>query len=468
MLSGWCFDSDCESAVFVDVSEGKGKVDRINPCIDRNDVSEMEEGAPIACGFHTYLPMSGKLNNGASVELEFSNGKDRTLKIEQEVTNIREYLNGLNSNLNLSEIKQSKLDNLLLNESERIHHVKGMKSSPIYLVIDPSGACNLECPICQANIMRKSGYSMKMMAGGTFEKIMDRFGDTMIMADLANWVEPFLNENTSDFIRTMKEKEIYVASSSNFNTQYTDENLEAIVLSGLDRITAVLDGATQETYVKHRQNGSLSLALENIQKLVAKRKECGRKTPRVRWRYRLFDWNKDEIESARKTADEIGCDEFEVTAGEPFKDYTPSFEDRNISAMDAMTPEINELMVKYYKEREEKNMYFGCDHLYHQIVINANGTIHPCRYVHEPRHLFGSILIKRTVFKTAHKHDPFNSAYHKNARGVFSRKPMSGFPGYDPCLNCWIVTDEDRKGYVPSALNFFSAFELLTGKELKT
>ncbi|MFH2002351.1 MAG: radical SAM/SPASM domain-containing protein [Planctomycetota bacterium] len=352
---------------------------------------------------------------------------------------------------------RGKLSNLLLNETERIHHVKGVRSSPIYLRLDPSWACTLDCPFCHANLLKKRGFSRKEMNAGTFQNIMDRFGKDLIAARLGTWGEPFLNPAVTGYIRAMKEYGIHVSADSHLNHDWTDDDIGEIISSGLDLLVASIDGATQESYVRYRKGGSLDRALENVRTIVQKKREIRRETPRIRWQYLLFDWNEGEVEMARKLSEESGCDEFVAKRGDTFEPYTPFLEYRDNSFMDSMTPGIRERMTRFCKERNEKKEYFGCDLLYHQLVIHADGSIHPCAYVHEPRVLYGSVHLKKDVFNTAH---------YKNARRLFIQPPPQECQGYNPCLNCTVVTDDHHEGYVPGDMDFFSAFELLTGEKL--
>lgn len=456
-LSGQCLERHRGESITIDIFEGDHKIGSLSPRLDQHDDSGRNTNDPVDLAFHAYLQTDKRLDDGIDVKLEFKNQSESFLDVTQKVTGIHDYFSSHIDSLGISEIKKSKLTNLLLNETERIHHIKGVESSPIYLLIGPSWLCNLDCHCCQVNAMRKAGYSSETMDNEIFQKILERFGEKMVMASLTNGGEPFLNENIAEYIRALKAYEIHVTIGSHFNIQFSEGDIDNIVLSGLDHITAFLDGATQESYAKYRQAGSLNLALENIQKIIKKKRDHHKETPRIQWQFQLFEWNSHEVEMARKMSVELGFDEFEVKKGDVSMKDAPSLELRDNSFMDSMKPDIRNLMAKYCNERNENKQYFGCDHLYHQMVVNADGSVHPCCHTHELNHLFGFVQSKKDIF---------NVALYKNARGLFSKYPANECQGYDPCLNCWIVTDDEHKGYVSSALDFFSAYEIITGQPL--
>jgi len=454
MLSGWCYSLENPDPIVLHVSVDQEKIAQVTPDRKRQDLVGLYEGAPLECGFHLYLPIHKRLNTGETVDLEIAAGS-RTVKVRQQATHLQDYVVEYMESRKMTGIKRKKLENLLLNETERIHHVKGVQSTPLYLKLDSSWACNLDCPYCHSNVLRKNRFALRDMGEKTFQNIMDRFGEKLIEVHLGCWGEPFLYSGTFDYIRAMKEFGIYVKADSHLSLEFTEEDIEALVSSGLDLLVASVDGATQATYQRYRKNGSLDLVLENLSKIMNKKKEMGRDTPRIIWQFLEFDWNENEVEPARERAQALGCDEFVVKKGETFKPYTPSTEYRDNSFMNAMTSEIQEKMTSRCEQQQQRNEYFGCDLLYHQLVIHSDGAIHPCTYFPEPHLLYGTVRLRKDVFNTAH---------YKNARRLFIKPPPKECQGYNPCLNCSLVLDEDHIGYVASDMDFFSAFKRITGE----
>lgn len=220
-----------------------------------------------------------------------------------------------------------------------------------------------------------------------------------------------------------------------------------------------IDGSTQENYEKYRRRGDLSLVLDNVTRLVATKRELQSATPRLRWQFLIFPWNRHEIDEARRLAETIGCDEFDAHDGAMHSRIVISKEARR-PGKNRMLPDHGERLVQLREEMIAKNKFFGCDHLYHQLSVNSDGSVHPCCYVVAPEHFVGQVSEKAIG-------DLFNNEILQDSRRLFrSADSIRAGRGYDPCVNCKIVTSGG--GYVESSLNFFSAFEFVTGKSLRS
>jgi hypothetical protein len=102
---------------------------------------------------------------------------------------------------------------------------------------------------------------------------------------------------------------IYLYTSTN-GLALKDESARRLVHSGIDEVTFSLDGASQETYARYRQRGTLDVALANLRAMVEEKRAHGLDVPVINWRYILFTWNDsdEEMERARQLAAEIGVD----------------------------------------------------------------------------------------------------------------------------------------------------------------
>ena len=134
---------------------------------------------------------------------------------------------------------------------------------PFSLIIDPTSICTLHCPLCptgQGNTSRPRGS----LRYADFKKLIDEVGDFLVTVNFTNWGEPFLNKDIFSMIRYCKQKGIpYTSLDSNLNTFYSNDT-ETLVLSGLDRLTASIDGASQKTYEIYRKGGDFELAVSNL------------------------------------------------------------------------------------------------------------------------------------------------------------------------------------------------------------
>ena len=80
--------------------------------------------------------------------------------------------------------------NLLLAGLDQVLGRTRMLASPPVLQIEPTNICNLACPLCPSGRMARA---KGMMSAETFETILRDLGDTLMLAILYGWGEPFLN-----------------------------------------------------------------------------------------------------------------------------------------------------------------------------------------------------------------------------------------------------------------------------------
>lgn len=137
--------------------------------------------------------------------------------------------------------------------------------------------------------------------------MVDKYKDYLYDIELYSWGEPFLNKDIFDMIRYAKAKNIFVRTSSNFNT-VKDKDIEEIVTSGLDQINISIDGTTEESYQIYRKGGRLSVVMGNLIKLINKKKELSSSTPIIEWQFIVSRYNENEIPKVKEIAREVGVD----------------------------------------------------------------------------------------------------------------------------------------------------------------
>jgi radical SAM protein with 4Fe4S-binding SPASM domain len=359
----------------------------------------------------------------------------------------------------LTPRQKHKLRNLFSNEHERLHGVRRLQSHPIYLLIDPSFSCQLHCPSCHADMLREQGFSMRHLRPEVLQRLMDAYGETLIMVYFANWGEPLLNPRFDTLVAVMKRYDIWVTTSTNLSLPLSDARVDGLVRSGLDHMILSIDGTTQTSYEQYRRGGDLSLVLDNVRRLVATKRRLQRPTPRLRWQFLVFPWNRHEVGEAQRLANTIGCDEFDAHDGDIHPRVVIPQEARP-PGMNHLPPDHRARLLQLRGEKIAQGKFFGCDHLYHQMAVNSDGSVHPCCYMVAPAHFVGRVGANETG-------DLFNHEILQDSRQLLgSAEAIQAGVGYDPCANCNIVTA--RGGHVESALNFLSGIELVTGRSLRT
>ena len=216
---------------------------------------------------------------------------------------------------NYAKLLALKISNLFVARYHFIERHTKLASSPIQLVIDPSNACQLQCPACvhtgNTEVSKLIDWPNGNLSKESFEELIRLYGPFAFGVSFFNYGEPFLNKNTPHFIRRAKDFLLNTNLSSNLSLPKFDA--EAVVRSGLNYLSASLDGVTQETYERYRQRGNIDLACVNIQKLVEAKKNLGLPTPYITWQFLSFEHNAHEIDLAIAKGRELGVDLVSIT-----------------------------------------------------------------------------------------------------------------------------------------------------------
>jgi MoaA/NifB/PqqE/SkfB family radical SAM enzyme len=203
---------------------------------------------------------------------------------------------------------------LPLKENETPPH-RGVDVPPLpsRMYIECTAACNISC--LHACCAPETGITRTRRAGmldvDLFRRVIDEAGPSLGRVDFFNYGEAFLHKRAVEMCAYIKSAfpHIYLYTSTN-GLAFKDESARALVQTGIDEVTFSLDGASQETYARYRQRGTLDVALANLRAMVDEKRTRGLDVPVINWRYILFTWNDsdDEMARARQLAAEIGVD----------------------------------------------------------------------------------------------------------------------------------------------------------------
>ena len=280
-----------------------------------------------------------------------------------------------------------KWHNLLRTEAERKLRRIDVKGRPYILFLDPCNYCNLRCPLCPTGL-NDLNREQAMLSFEHFKQYFDPYAPYLFEVILHNWGESFINKEVYKMIAYAQSKNVGTNISSNF-VIVNDEDIEAILDSGLEYLIISLDDADAETYLKYRVRGDFDRVVENMRKLIERRDARGQKTPVVEWQYIVMKHNAHQVDDAQRLADDIGVDLLRpIPVGLPF-------DARNRS----------ELAEKWYPENvagrtestsEEQtygqaNKPSPCFYLYRSMTVNPDGKVSPCCVVNNSRYDFADL-----------------------------------------------------------------------------
>lgn len=323
---------------------------------------------------------------------------------------IYEYMNGLYDPV-YSKMLIMKLTNAIVVNYERNNRRVLVASQPIGFLVDPSNVCNLHCPGCihtsKAAWKEHKDWPSKLLDRENFAHLLKEYGTNATTINLYNYGEPFVNKNTTDYIRQAKDYLLNTVISTNLSLEIDADD---IVTSGLDYMIMSIDGASHETYTTFRGGGDFNVVISNAKKLVEAKRRQKRRTPILIWQFLTFKHNIHELETARKMSNEMGVDTFVVLT--PFN---VSHDDPSIISVDhpengkewrvmwdssyfdkSHVPDFPDIVRKNVQEQfemgwagrakalglKEEEKYNGdrkfCDWLYLNTVVDADGRILPC------------------------------------------------------------------------------------------
>jgi MoaA/NifB/PqqE/SkfB family radical SAM enzyme len=311
-----------------------------------------------------------------------------------------------------------KLANWVLIKAQHRLRRERLAGLPSSYFIDPINVCNLRCPLCPTGrgvLARPRGR----MIPADLERIVDEIAPYAYRVELYNWGEPLLHPDIFQMIRYVSSKKILVGLSSNLN-RLDSEMARQLVESGLGQLVVSIDGATQETYAAYRRQGQLDRVLHNLELILETRRALNSRTPFVIWRMLIGKHNVHQIHLIREIAYEMGVDSF--TTGALFVDT------RDEEQVKQWLPEDVTYTPYDLKGGAIENRW-DCRDLWESMVINWDGGVAPCCWLHDPAFDFGN-LSDQTVRQT------WNGPSYVSARRAIGRRKRGSDDVLTICHRC--------------------------------
>lgn len=268
---------------------------------------------------------------------------------------------------------------------------------PRHFFIDVGNVCNLHCPFCPTG-MKVAGTPRGFMSLDWFHVIFSKIKDVAELVCLYNWGEPFLNKDILAMARICADHGVPAHIDSNLSMRdFTPEQADAIVDSGVYSIFASIDGASQKAYEKYRVGGKLSRAIGNLTLLNQSRTRRSSRTPLLAWAYCVHKFNEHEIEQAQAAAAEIGVPVFFRLLSTEDEAWLSSYHadpDHPILKAPQWWPE-------YYPTPQtmgpdvitlDPTLPAVCGQPFSTMVIDWNGEVTPCCAVYGRQYRLGNLL----------------------------------------------------------------------------
>lgn len=250
---------------------------------------------------------------------------------------------------------------------------------PLHIIIEPTNRCNLNCIMCNHQVMTRSITDMDM---DTYKKIVDEAVENYIYSiSLYALGEPMLHPNIREMASYAKRMGVpYVDLSTNATIDMTP-----LLGTALNELIVSIDG-DEKTFSEIRKGGNYAKVVNNLFNFLEKRKAGDYDWPLVRLQIIDFQPPKYDIEKLI----------------EAWLDYPPKADATNLShppkvdviyrkALEGMTQSIgNTILSKEEQEKRNKGRN-PCKQLYYTLTINSNGDIAYCCHDPHGKSILGNV-----------------------------------------------------------------------------
>jgi len=301
---------------------------------------------------------------------------------------------------------------------------------PYYLCIDPSDKCQLRCPTCPTGIENESRRNRepeltlfrrerRMLSSELVDAVLDELGEYLFLVMFYNYGEPLLNPNVSAFIRKAKQYGIETELHTNLSLPLSDQRIDDLLTSGLDRLLASIDGFSQQTYQIHRVGGDLALVKSNLERIVKARNRL-RLNTHISWGFLVFSFNEHEIPATQRYCHELGIEFHRRDAFVDNPEWLPSYRKREtpwIVPQEALLKKDSSKGWSPLPAVEKSRCASACGWHYGYSVVTGGGRVAPCCAVAKDEYDFGELAPGSASFR-----EVWNNPAYQKSRAAFAAK----------------------------------------------
>ena len=331
-------------------------------------------------------------------------------------------------------VTRRKRWNLWLSRYETLALSERLRSFPTMLTVEATNTCDLRCPGCHVGV-GDAGRERGSMPLDLYRALLRELGEYLFWIEFSSWGEPLLAENIHIMIRDAVRQGISTLVSTNLNTPLDNKSAERLVSSRAHIVHVAISGVRPETHAKYRVGGNLTTVVQNCLQIAEAKKRIGSQTPQLWWDYLAFDYNEDEIDSARGLAEELGI-QFALRHGWVVgQDWTP-----RTPALTARLP---------YSATP-------CPFLWQRALVNVDGGVGPCRGAFAAADDMGRVVASGATGSSSFR-EIWNGAAFREARKLFRSRNAGLNEAKRICTDCPIriefldYVDHHRAGRPPES-----------------
>ncbi len=306
---------------------------------------------------------------------------------------------------------------------------------PFMLQIEPTNACNLECPLCPVG-RGELGRKTEHLGLDVYKSIIDDMEKYLLLLILWDWGEPFMHPQLPDMIKYASERDIRTVTSTNAHFLNNDVYIENILSSGLSTLIVAIDSLDDESYRAYRKKGNLARAISGLQNVARIKSKIGSETC-INFRMVVMKQNEHEIASLRKLAKEVGADRFVV------KTLNPSCGSTDMD--DDLVPRNPRYRRFEYDRSTGQRIRIDatCRRIWDMANIFSNGDVVPCCYDYNSSMKLGNV-----------KEKPFSEIWNSTAYRKLRERIYKDKDSIEKCHNCGINFKLSKNGWFQESYDF--------------
>jgi radical SAM protein with 4Fe4S-binding SPASM domain len=256
----------------------------------------------------------------------------------------------------------------------------GLLDMPQLLQLVMTNSCNLNCRICRPEDFQ---YTKTFQNRETLENIVDQLFDYLSYLRLDSGGELFLNKELPFVLSEAEKRGIGIFISTN-GMLLNDKNIEILMQSSVEKMQISFDSADKETLEWIRHKADFDKITSNIQNLVARNRENGKKLL-INMHAAIFKQNIDHLPDLVRLAASLGIDGITYSFGFCHSYMKPEWsplwhKQRCLDSVGEAFELSKELGIDLNGPRDFKGnpAQEFCSYLFKKTYINENGEIWPC------------------------------------------------------------------------------------------
>lgn len=277
---------------------------------------------------------------------------------------------------------------------------------PYAASIEPANYCNLSCPQCPTGRHQIDKKAQKL-SYQDFSYAVDALSPYLMYLNLYFQGESFLNNDLPKMIRYASSKKIYTCVSTNGHF-LTQEVVDELKHTGLNRLIICLDGANQQSYQKYRVGGDFVKVIDGIKRCVA----AG--LP-VEVQCLLLESTENEKQAIVSLVKSLGVRKFYFKKAQFYDNYLFPQKEENRRYVQLADGSLR--TKKAWKNR--------CFRMWSSVIVDVYGRVLPCCYDKHATYAYGNL------FK-----DSFYSIWNGDKAAKFRQQIRTNRKSIAMCTNC--------------------------------